>query len=314
MLKEGPLSIEVVARYLDYNSVSTKLDYTVYKNKEITFSILNDPTYLVTSEGIKNREYIEIEAKVDGNKVSSSQWDSMDIPQIELSNENLDFSIANPVIEKTEKVGVYRIYPVLPNEGPSTGTYIDCDYSITYQQKFGSETWSGTMHGVLKLNDTRNWFERNWDLIILIIIMLIIIFITVGYLPFVKHYLPKSLKKKPFIKCVPDELGEQNKIRSGRIDKNLISTLIPYKSQTGVIKYVPKGVTGAPPLNVKAIKRRRMTLINIKDFVGKDYIAFDNETIKKDHKKFNFSASVTIRVKRRGWTYFCNPNQSNSKN
>lgn len=103
--------------------------------------------------------------------------------------------------------------------------------------------------------------------------------------------------------CIPSEPGEKRKDRNGVIEKNLLSTIIPYVSQTGSIKYVPKGVTGCPPLSVKAIKHHRMSITNVKAFAGKDYITFDGETIKKEVKKFETGAGVSIRVKRGEWTY-----------
>lgn len=41
-LKTGSLSIDAVARYLDYHSVSTHLDYSIFKNRNISFSIKNN--------------------------------------------------------------------------------------------------------------------------------------------------------------------------------------------------------------------------------------------------------------------------------
>lgn len=311
-LEEGTLSIDVTARYLDYNSVATRLDYSIYKDKEITFTILKDPAYEIISEGISSKDYIEVEVKIDGHELTPEQWEIMDTPSIKLADASRDFKINEPIIEKTGEVGMLRIYPSLPNGKPSTGTYVDCDYTVSYQQKFGSETWSGGTKGTIKLNDKRSWWERNWDLFVKLLILLAIIFVLAGYLPFIKHYLPKSLKKKPYIKCIPSEPGEKRKDRNGIVDKSLASTIIPYIPQTGTIKYVPKGVPGAPPLSVRAIKRRRMTLTNVKAFAGKEYITFDGEAIKKDCKKFDTGAAVTIRVKHRGWTYVCNPNQSNN--
>ena len=167
------------------------------------------------------------------------------------------------------------------------------NYRIVYQQQFDSETWQGETESILKLTDERSWWERNWDLAVKLAISLAVIFVLLGYLPFIKHYLPKSLKKKPYIKCIPSEPGEKRKDRNGVIEKNLLSTIIPYVPQTGSIKYVPKGIT------------------NVKAFAGKDYITFDGETIKKDIKKFETGAGVSIRVKRGEWTYVCSPNQSN---
>ena len=93
------------------------------------------------------------------------------------------------------------------------------------------------------------------------------------------------------------------------MEKNTLSTIIPYVPQKGKIKYVPKGVTGCPTMEVKAVRNRRMALTNVKAFIGKDYIAFDGESIKKEVKKFETGSGVSIRVKRGEWTYICNPNQ-----
>lgn len=309
-LEEGTLAIDASARYLDYHSVSTHLDYSIFKNKMLSFSTKNNPTYNVTREGIENKDFIELEAKIDGREITPEEWSVMELPTITLGNESRDFKIDDPVIEKTDQPGIYKIHPVLPGDKPSTGTYVDCGYNVVYQQKFGAETWSGESGGTIKLNDTRSWWERNWDLFIELVILAIILFILAGYLPFVKHYLPKSLKRKPYIKCIPSEPGEQRKDRNGVYSKSLVSTIIPYIPQTGTIKIVPKGVTGAPTMSVRAIKRRRMTLTNVKAYAGKDYITFDGEAIKKDCKKFDTGAAVTIRVKRGEWTYVCSPNQS----
>jgi hypothetical protein len=309
-LEEGTLSIDVTARYLDYNSVSTRLDYSIYENKNISFQILNAPTYTVDSEGIEDSVPVEVEASLGGKELTPEQWEAMDLPVIQYEDAVRNFKIGTPVIEKTDEIGKFRIYPTIPDGKPSTGTYVDCAYTLTYQQSFGSETWSGDAQGVFKFKDTRSWWERNWDWFVKFAILFAVLIIIAGYLPFIKHYLPKSLKKKPYIKCIPSEPGEKRKDRNGSVEKSLVSTLIPYIPQTGTIKYVPKGVTGAPPLAVKAIKRRRMTLTNIKAFAGKEYITFDGEAIKKDCKKFDTGAAVTIRVKREQWTYVCNPNQS----
>ena len=309
-LEEGTLSIDASARYLDFHTVSTHLDYSIFKDKNLSFSIKNDPTFVIVSEGIENKDDIELEAKIDGRDITPEEWATMDLPTISLDKGSRDFKIDEPIIEKTEQPGIYRIRPILPGDKPSTGTYVDCNYKVSYKQQFGAETWSGDMDGSIKFNDTRSWWERNWDLFIKLLILAIILFVLAGYLPFIKHYLPKSLKKKPYIKCIPSEPGEQRKERNGVYSKNLMSTIIPYIPQTGTIKIVPKGVTGAPPMSVRAIKRRRMTLTNVKAYAGKDYITFDGEAIKKDCKKFDTGAAVTIRVKRGEWTYVCSPNQS----
>lgn len=311
-LKEGSLSIDVTAVYLDHYSVSTNLSYDIYKDKEITFTLLQDPDYIVASQGLESDDKkITIEVKIDGRDFTAEQWTAFEAPQLQLAEDGRDFKIDLEGPQKTDEIGVLQMEPVFPDGKPSTGTYRNVDYEISCQQLLGSETWRGGMTGAVKLQDSRSWWERNWDLFVRMVIFGVMLVLLAGYLPLFKHYLPKSLKRKPYIKCMPSEPGEKRKERSGLFEKNLLSTVIPYVAQKGTIKYVPKGVTGCPPMAVKAVKRRRMVLTNMKAFVGKEYITFDGESIKKDRKKFETGAGVSIRVKRGTWTYVCSPNQSN---
>lgn len=307
-LDEGSLSINVTARYLEYNTVSTQLDYTIFKNKNISYEIVESPNYIVKSSGFEQIEPIVVKATIDNKDFTQEQWETIGIPTVTLADKQ-DFKMGDFKVEKTETPGTYYIYPSLRGGTPSSGTYSDCDLKIDYNEKHGNETWSGTNKLPIKMQDERSWIERNRDLFIKLLILGILLFLIIGYLPFVKHYLPKSLKKKPYVKCVPEELGAERKDRNGSTEKSLISTIIPYIPQTGKIKYVPKGVTGAPALEVKGIKNRRMSITNIKSFVGKEYITFDGTTIKKDITKYETSAGVQIKVQKNGWTYHCTPNQ-----
>jgi len=307
-LDEGSLSINVTARYLKYNTVSTQLDYTIFKNKNISYEIVESPNYIVKSNGFEQIEPIVVKATIDNKDFTQEQWDTIGVPTVTLADKQ-DFKMGDFKVEKTETPGTYYIYPSLRGGTPSSGTYSDCDLKIDYNEKHGNETWSGTNKLPIKMQDERSWIERNRDLFIKLLILGILLFLIIGYLPFVKHYLPKSLKKKPYVKCVPEELGAERKDRNGSTEKSLISTIIPYIPETGKIKYVPKGVTGAPALEVKGIKNRRMSITNIKSFVGKEYITFDGTTIKKDITKYETSAGVQIKVQKNGWTYHCTPNQ-----
>ena len=311
ILKEGDLDIDATALYLEYNTVSTSLHYSVFKDKEITFEIIDNPTFEIGSKGFLSEKHITVKAKIDGQEFNEEQWATMEVPKFSLSDAERNFKIENPIIEKTSEPGIFIVTPVLPDGKPSTGTYSDCEFGIYHEQKVVSEVWKGSLNGTLKLKDTRSWWERNWDKIVKFGIAIIIFLFLIGYLPFIKNYLPKSLKSKPYIKCIPSQPGEKRKDRNGSMSKNFISTIIPYVSQKGEIKYVPKGVTGAPLMKVKAIKHRRMTITNYKAFAGKDNITFDGESIKKDCKKFDTGAGVTIKVIRGEWTYICSPNQTN---
>lgn len=310
-IEEGTLQIDVTATYLDHYSVTTSLSYNIFKDKEITFYLLRDPEYTVVSQGLEREETIRIGVRIDGQEPTAEQWAAFEAPQLRLLPDGRDFRLELGELRKTDEIGVLETGPVFPGGKPSTGTYRDVEYELSYEQQQGSETWQGGMTGTVKLRDSRSWWERNWDLFVKLIIAGAILVFLAGYLPLFKHYLPKSLKRKPYIKCIPSEPGEKRKERPGVYEKNLLSTVIPYVAQKGTIKYVPKGVTGCPPMAVKAVKRRRMVLTNLKAFIGKDYITFDGESIKKEQKKFETGASVSIRTVRGTWTYVCSPNQSN---
>ncbi|NMA17601.1 MAG: VWA domain-containing protein [Clostridiaceae bacterium] len=309
-LTEGTVEIDVTAYYLDYNSVSTNLTFNIFNNKSIGFQVIDNPTYVVDSDGFKEEEYIRIEAKIDGEKLTREQWDVMDIPRMHIDTSKKDFKLGEPTVEKTEEIGIFRVKPNLPNGKPTTGTYSDCPYTFTLEQKVNDETWSGEMASSLQMQDMRSWWERNYDLFIKLIVLAIIVLFLAGYLPWFKNYLPRSLKNRPLIRCVPDELGVDPQTLSGRVEKSLMSTIIPYVSQTAKIRYVPMGVAGFPKMEVRALRgRRMMRLTNINSFARKDNITFDGETIDKESKRFDISAGVTIVATRPGWRYTCNPNQ-----
>jgi hypothetical protein len=150
------------------------------------------------------------------------------------------------------------------------------------------------------------------DKIIKYSIIGLIIFLLLGYTPLFKRYLPKSLKSRPLIECEPDEPGQDSKKHTGTITKVWWTYVFPFFAHRAEIKYVT-GVSGCPNIKVKAIKRRRMTFTNLRDFVNKDHITFDGRSIEKEDKKFETGGGVSIVVHKDGWTYTCNPNKSRSR-
>lgn len=308
-IKEGSLDINVTATFLKYNSVSTDLSYSVLDNRAVSFEVKEEPTYVVRSEGFESTPPTVVEMKLSGKTPSAEEWANMDTPKVRLERGLRTYRLSSPRIEKGSTPGELLLYPVLPDGKPSTGTYADTDFVLTYEQNVGMSTWVGEGVGTFRMTDTRSWWERNWDLFIKLAILLAVLFLICGYLPLFKHYLPKSLKKKPYIKCIPSEPGEKRKDRNGEFEKNFLSTILPYVPQKGKIKYVPKGVAGAPPMMVRGIKNRRMALSNFKAFIGKDYITFDGAALKNDIKKYETGAGLTVRTKRGGWTYTCTLNQ-----
>lgn len=308
-LEVGTLSIDVVARYLDYNTVSTALDYSIFKNKMIEFSVIDNPDYTVESNGFTDSKPIVLKATIDGHEFTEEQWSNMGVPNVSFTSSPL-FSMGEFRVEKTDEIGIFHIFPTIKNDRPSAGTYGDCGFKITYDGKSGDETWSGSTEAILKMQDSRSWIERNRDLFIKLLILAILLFLIIGYLPFVKNYLPKSLKREPTINCTPDGIGMEfdERTRNGLVTKSFVSTIIPYVPQKATIEFVPNSVSGVPALSVRAIKKRRMLVTNIKDYADRDNITFNGQVISPKTKKFETSAALKTSVVKNGWVYDCSLN------
>ncbi len=127
---------------------------------------MENPDYTVVSQGVEEDSDIRIAVKIDGKEFTQEQWDAFEAPQVRLVQDDRDFKIDLEALDKTEGIGVLRTRPVFPGGRPSTGTYRNVDYEVSYEQQLGSETWRGGMKGTVNLKDSRSWWERNWVLFV----------------------------------------------------------------------------------------------------------------------------------------------------
>ncbi len=305
-LEEGSLKIEAVAKFLEYNTVSTTLDYSIFKDKSIDFKFKENPQYVVESNKISNEsEPIKMEATIDGHEFTEKQWEDMQIPEISPAEEP-SFELGDFEIKKTKEKGVFNVYPKLADNKPSSGTYEDTKLNIKYDSQVGKEEWSGKASDTLKMKDSRNWFERNRAWIFKGAIALLILLLICGYLPPFKKYLPKKIKKSPSIEGTPTKIGVKPSSSRGSYFKDVVSTLIPYKAETGTIRFVPRDVMGIPSLKVKAAGGGKMTIMNTKAYEGKEEILFDGVSVPEGQvKPLKKGASLRITVVTNGMDYDC---------
>lgn len=296
-LEEGDIKIDVVANYLDYNTVSANLSYTVYKNKEVGFEVLDNPKFTVSSDGI-NGGPIRIKVTLDGKDVSDEQWAAFTVPTVKAGKKSM---LGDYKVEKDSELGVLDVYPALDGKSPEGKEYGDESFEIKYSEKYGDEVWSGKSDRIkVKIDDGRSWFEKNKDKIILGIIGGAGFLFLLGYVPGVKKYLPKSLKKYPYVQITSNEPGIPARTTTGFTNKR--HTFVPYVAEKATISYEAKG---CPDLEVKAIKAHRMRVTNIKEFAGREYISLNGQTMDEDVKKFDTSAGLYIEAKKGDWTYEC---------
>lgn len=142
------------------------------------------------------------------------------------------------------------------------------------------------------------------------LIALLVIILILGYVPGIKKYMPKRLKKRPFIHCTPMRIGGgATDDAHGTFTKDISSTLIPYKAETGTLRYVPRGVTGFPAINLKAAGGNGVLITNTKSLAGRTSLEIDGMTIPEGIKTtIRKSANMNISATTSTMLYECSPN------
>lgn len=321
-LEEGELSIDATAYFLDYNTVSTSMNYTIYKNKGISFSVESNPKYRVTSKGFKEEEPIVVKVTLDGQDFSSEQWEALEVPKVELGKKLkeedggvLAFfnifrkfnTIDEVVVEKTDEPGILHLKPTIKKNNPKNGTYVGTEYILEIYSQDGKAVWDGKMDGKIKIVDIRNLFEREMATVIRLVVAGCIGFILLGFTPLFKKRFPKSMKESPAIECKPLPFGKTTTTK-GRFTKDTASVWLPFVPEKGTLRFVPGGTSGVPSMKLKAAGGSKMVIMNTVSFADKSMISIDGESVPKDQKKMlNKTPSMTIEVKTPSVRYTCTP-------
>lgn len=309
IINEGEYFINVKADYLKYNTVDTEMRFEVFKDKAIAIVLDESPDYNIDTGGIANGdEKIIGRAKLEGAELTQEQWGKVDTVKIEQTGD--EDKRVELIVEKTDSPGVFVIFPKLNGDKPVSGDYKDIGFKVVLSGISGKESWNGETDGTVKMTDNRNWLQRHADLVIKLIIIAIILLVILGYVPGIKKYLPKKLKVKPTITIKDKVSSFKTTTDGGRFVKHTASTVIPYKAQTGHIRFVPTSVSGVPQLKVKACGSNKMEVTNLEMFRGKNNILFNGEDIDKDDKKKKrFTAGLNMTYKTASADYECSLNR-----
>lgn len=307
-LEEGSLVIDVVAHYLEYNTVSTHLDYSIYQDKELALSVQDNPVYQLTKDGFQTGDPITVKTTVDGREPSAEEWKNMTLPQVQFADTKL---FGEPEVKKGSTPGLYEIYPALPDGKADSSLYGDCPFTVTYEGKNGEATWAGSTEGVLKTQDQRSWLQRYADKIRKIALWTAGIILVLGYFPWFKPRFPKTLKSRPYIKCRAMDPRLRSADEKGTFKKQRLYSLLPYVAERGSLKFVPKGTMGVPTATIQAMRDGGIWLTNAKAYAGRKEIAFNSLPVPENTKKrMRISAGVTITYKTPVMTYTCIPTQT----
>lgn len=136
-----------------------------------------------------------------------------------------------------------------------------------------------------------HWF---WTVGIWILVAIFLLILLLGYL--MKKRFPRRLKKRPTIEGIPRVIGQQRLNARGQFDVNGLRRLLPFVADTGTLKYVPAGIMGFRPMQVKAGPRKMLRLTNWKEIAKQSNVQvngspLDETTIKEP--MFGASAMIT---------------------
>ena len=308
-IAEGRLTIDATARYLDYHTVSTHLEYGVFTNKPLSFDVQSSPTFYATKEGLTNSdEPIVVRADWAGSPFPADLWESMGLPEITMQKGDKRFGDFR--LEKTDTPGIYHLYPSLAKETLTGNTLKNAEFSVSYSRRMeDGSLWSGIGQGELRISDERSWFARNRDTFIRILVFGLLGLLILGYIPPFKRYIPKRVKRRPAITSTPRTPGLTAGVARGSVTKSFISTIFPYKAQTATIRYTPPGVSGAPRLRVKAANKSSMHHSNVKQFAGRQDITFNGMSVEEGQTKQRIGSNTNITYSTESYNYECHLNQ-----
>ncbi len=307
-IKDGRLDIDVTARFLEYNTVSANLSYQVYCKNDLIFKFDKKPTYTLNTKGFENpNDPLILSVKIDSGEgivdLTGEQLKLLGIPTIATTAELGEFRV-----EQAEKPGTFNVYPSLKDGDPFATATGKIPVTVEGGFKQGLSSAQGKLEDSFEINSTitamdrvKDWLEENWLKLTISLALLILI---LGYIPPFKKYLPRKLKARPIIECSAEKIGVKDKEVHGKFKRNFITTLIPYKAETGFVVFSPSPHKKTAQL--RAAGSNGMYVTNTKTFAGKEEYTFNGMSIEEGRTKpYRIGAGSTISLRTTEFTYTC---------
>lgn len=307
-IKEGTLDIAVTARFLEYNTVQANLNYQVYCSNDLIFTFKDKPTYTLDTNGFTNPDDpLILNVKIDSGDgvvdLTAEQWELLGIPDITTTADIGEFKI-----EKTDTIGEYKIYPTLKDDDPMKTDGGTIPVKIEGGFKQGLSSAQGELNDTFQINNTitfmeraTKWLKENWLKLTFWILLLILI---LGYIPPFKKYLPRKLKKRPIIECSAEKIGIRDKEVHGKYKRKTLTTVIPYKAETGFVVFSPSPYKKTAQL--RAAGGNGIYVTNMKTFAGREEFSFNGMSIDAGRvKPYRISSGSTISLRTAEYTYTC---------
>ena len=305
VLKEGTVDIDVTARYLDYNTVHTKLNYQVFFRNELVLSIADKPDYSLTKDGLQNTDKpIVVSVKMkDGDTeipLTLDQWNAVPVPKIKTSADVGEF-----VVKKSEQPGEFYIYPSLGDKAPMDAYYGDVPISLSTGFSLGKSSAGGRIEAAYDIQNNItdferfiDWLQKNWQALLGWMIAFIALF---GWIPGVKKYFPGTIKSRPIVRGVITNGFKKTETKSkGEFAKHFVRRFMPYMAQTATFQIKSIGFI---KMELKAAGGRSILVLNRDKYVAKkaDY-DFGGKVLEKG-KRLLITDSTQIAYKKENTEY-----------
>ncbi len=246
----------------------------------------------------------------NGNPLTEEQWNNA---QVEVSCIDIE---GNPFhvewsVEKGDIISTWKV-PLRYVEGDFFKTGIgEAKFLVDVSTDIDGELYGSVVELNTNIEDDKefmDYLEKYWKEILISLLGLILL---LGYIPPFKKYFSRKMKKRPTIDCTAEKIGIHDMMVKGTFEKNIASTLIPYKAETGRLTFSPAPVKKTAKL--KASGGSGMLILNTNAFMGKDNITFNGMSIPENYKgHYRISASTIINVLTTDFTYECIPNVQKS--
>ena len=238
-IEEGDLTISASASYLEYNTVSTYLEYRVYKNKEIGFQVSEDTEYTVFADGLDPEAPLKFKLTLDGKEFTQEQWNSLGDIKVTLVSEE-KFTMGEFKVEKTSDIGIINVTPTLEGQEIVLDDYENVEIKIYINDVKENEVWSGSYTHEVKINEGRSWFERFgiYVIICLLVLLLIALIVLLIYWWRTHKVFPDTVELCEYL---PAAQHWANNFIAVRIDD-----MICFTNSVGIIILTATGIRSCP--------------------------------------------------------------------
>ncbi len=153
-LKDGRLDIDVVAKYLDYNTVSDHLTYDVFSDKEFIIEKTDHDPYIIEGDGISNGcEPFIVKIVGKGAPLTKDQWDRFEDISVYFDDSRYNSAFKFSV-EKGD-VGYLKLYPQINIENLTDELYTRSTIQVKMNLFSGSSRWTGFGSETVTFSDKR---------------------------------------------------------------------------------------------------------------------------------------------------------------